>query len=145
MRCYRFGPYLRRGTRGKAGAKMSSDHDLVQHFFTCQVPGTVCVSPLAELSCCAPLTSLGASCARCSVLFRFVFCLWTIRLCLCTSSCRTRPRVARVIYTMIVEEERDMYYTTTEIRPHTEAAYLIVKGSNTYEAIRYIGVKGAAT
>lgn len=26
-----------RGTRGKAGAKMSSDHDVVQHFFTCQV------------------------------------------------------------------------------------------------------------
>lgn len=26
-----------RGTRGKAGAKMSSDHDIVQHFFTCQV------------------------------------------------------------------------------------------------------------
>ncbi|CAM9675174.1 unnamed protein product, partial [Laminaria digitata] len=30
-----------RGTRGKAGAKMSSDHDLVQHFFTCQDHDTI--------------------------------------------------------------------------------------------------------
>ncbi|CAM9092331.1 unnamed protein product [Pylaiella littoralis] len=30
-----------RGTRGKAGAKMSSDHDVVQHFFTCQDHDTI--------------------------------------------------------------------------------------------------------
>ncbi|CAN0149786.1 unnamed protein product [Discosporangium mesarthrocarpum] len=30
----------RRGTRGKAGAKMSGEEDLVQHFFTCQARET---------------------------------------------------------------------------------------------------------
>ena len=39
----------------------------------------------------------------------------------------------RGVYAMIVEEERYVYIIyTPEIHPHTEAQYLIVKGSNTH-------------
>lgn len=56
---------------------------------------------------------------------------------LCTRSCRTRPLCCtRGLHHSLHHGRRgravDILHHHTEIRPHTEAYYLIVKGSNSY-------------